>query len=116
MVRYYNIQVYEKDKLFVTILASEMTSVYWRQLSDSLVKMHAENKHVYFDFMMRNGLHDRFYETQTDSHSLLSRPLVRFQAEPSLVNFANMFFSEQRKYLEMSALTSAQKSEFLHYL
>ena len=52
--QYFNIQNIEDNCLMVTILTTSMTSDYWDSLEALLREMHAPNKTVYFDFMVRN--------------------------------------------------------------
>lgn len=110
--QYFNIQNIEDNCLMVTILTTSMTSDYWDSLEDLLREMHAPNKTVYFDFMVRNGLMDRFYKSQTDETSKLTGELHKCTTTKNVLLSANTFFSEHEIYIERSVLTRSQKINF----
>lgn len=106
----------KNGSVLVTILTNEMSSVYWESLTDSISEMNVRNCQVVFDFLMRNGLDDRFYETYTNESSKICVSLKRIEATPFLVETADSFFVTHKKYIEKSALTKRQKSAFLALL
>lgn len=110
--QYFNIQNIEDDSLMVTILTTSMTSDYWDSLETLLSEMHAGNKTVYFDFMVRNGLTDRFYKSQTDEASKLTGDLRKCSTTKNILLSANAFFSEHEIFIERSVLTRSQKINF----
>ena len=46
--------------LLVVILSSEMTNYYWKELQTELANLNIADAEVYFDFLYRNGLKNRF--------------------------------------------------------
>lgn len=96
----------------VTILSMAMTSDYWDSLENQLRVMHAHNKTIYFDFIVRNGLMDRFYKSQTDESSKLIGDLRKCETSTNVLHSANSFFAEHEIYIERSVLTRSQKISF----
>ena len=47
--------------LLVVILSSEMTNYYWKELQTELANLNIADAEVYFDFLYRNGLKNRFF-------------------------------------------------------
>lgn len=99
--------------VLVTVLTDEMSSVYWESISRTISSMNVRNCHIMFDFLVRNGLNDRFYETYTDDSSNMFISLKKAEASPFLLKVADNFFMNHRSYIEISALTKRQKRMFL---
>lgn len=116
ITQYFNIQNLADDSLMVTILTTSMTSDYWDSLEALLSEMDASNKTVYFDFMVRNGLMDRFYKSQTDETSKLTGELHKCTTSKNVLLSADTFFSEHKIYIERSVLTRSQKINFARRL
>ena len=47
----------------VVVLSLEMTDYYWTALQSELAKYNVADAEVYFDFLYRNGLKNRFFKT-----------------------------------------------------
>lgn len=109
---FFNIQRIEDDSMIVTILSTSMTSDYWSELEKYLRLQHARNKTIYFDFMVRNGLNDRFYKSRTDDNSSLVDELRKCSSTGLLLQAADTFFAEHEVYIERSVLTRSQKNVY----
>lgn len=48
----------------VVVLSLEMTDYYWTALQSELAKYNVADAEVYFDFLYRNGLKNRFFKTK----------------------------------------------------
>ena len=46
----------------VVVLSLEMTDYYWTALQSELAKYNVADAEVYFDFLYRNGLKNRFFK------------------------------------------------------
>ncbi len=113
METFYQISRCNKQYILVTILTNEMSSVYWDSLSKTINDLKVKNRRVVFDFLFRNGIEDRFYETYTDDNSRIVVSLKKYDASPYIVRAADSFFIRHKNYLEISALTKRQKQAFL---
>ena len=113
MERMFHVSECSNGCVLVTVLTPEMSSVYWESLSNTISGMKVKNCHVVFDFLVRNGLNDRFYETYTDESSNIYISLKKIEVSPIMLAAADDFFFHHRKYIEISALTQRQKKAYL---
>lgn len=90
-----------------------MSSVYWESLLQAVNALNVRNRRIIFDYLFRNGLEDRFYETFTDERSNIVVSLHKYDASPSIVRAADSFFLRHKNYVEVSALTKRQKQVLL---
>lgn len=114
MNRYFNIVESNDNRgLFVTILSYEMTHTYWEELVNAIKAYNKPNMPVYFDYLYRNGLSNRFFKSSTDSLCRCSYNLQphRLSHEETLI-FDKVFAANMR-YVESSALTQIQKRMFI---
>lgn len=115
METFFQISRCNKEFVLVTILTNELSSVYWDSLSQTISSLNVSNRRVIFDYLFRNGLEDRFYETFTDESSNIYISLKKIDATPGIVRAADSFFLKHRNYIEISALTKRQKRLYLEY-
>lgn len=113
MESYFQISRCNKKFVLVTVLTSEMSTVYWESLSQTISALNVKNRRIIFDYLFRNGLEDRFYETFTDDNSKIIVSLKKSDAPASIVRAADSFFVKHKKYIEISALTKRQKQFYL---
>lgn len=109
----FHISECSNGSVLVTVLTPEMSSVYWENLSRTISSMNIRNCQVMFDFLVRNGLNDRFYETYTDDSSNIFISLKKAEATPLLLQVADDFFMNHKSYIESSVLTKRQKKAYL---
>lgn len=67
---------------------------------------------VYFDFLMKNGLKDRFYKADFNKVELKFKSFVQIEVDKKIESIANAFFSQHLDLLKDSPLTAAQKYLF----
>ena len=60
-----------EQSFLVVVLSLESTNVYWTALQSELATYNVANAEVYFDFLYRNGLKNRFFKTKLKGISLL---------------------------------------------
>ncbi len=96
----------------VVILSLEMTEYYWDDLQSALAKYDIANAEVYFDFLYRNGLKNRFFKTRLDGVKLLSNSLRKCEAPKECVRASDTFFNLNKDKIEHSVLTTIQKTFF----
>lgn len=113
METYFQISRCNKQFVLVTVLTSEMSAAYWESLSQTISALNVRNRRIVFDYLFRNGLKDRFYETFTDDNSTICISLKKSDASPYIVRAADSFFVKHKKYIEVSALTKRQKQLYL---
>ena len=115
-MKYYNIEVLKDHIIFVTVLSTEMTSVYWPILTRDLARLGIKNCDVYFDFMVRNGLNDRFYSTHLDEDVTVMGSLKKCKISVAMKYQADSFFINHKRYISRSVLTEAQRTFYLKKL
>ena len=71
--------------LLVVILSSEMTNYYWKELQTELANLNIADAEVYFDFLYRNGLKNRFFKSKLKGMMLISNSLRKCEAPKEYV-------------------------------
>lgn len=97
--------------LWVVILSTEMTSVYWNELQDTITQNRWSDVEVYFDFLYRNGFSNRFYKSRVGSTSKFMTRLQKCECSATVVT--DHFFSRNVRLLDGSVLSSLQKSMYI---
>mgnify|MGYP006385026413 CR=1 FL=1 len=98
--------------LLVVILSLEMMDNYWTTLQSELAQYNIANAEVYFDFLYRNGLKNRFFKTRLMGVSLLNNSLRKCKATQECIIASEKFFALHKDVIEHSVLSSVQKMFF----
>ncbi|WP_349952899.1 type II toxin-antitoxin system RnlB family antitoxin [Bacteroides faecis] len=77
--------------LLVVILSSEMTNYYWKELQTELANLNIADAEVYFDFLYRNGLKNRFFKSKLKGMMLISNSLRKCEAPKEYIKVADTF-------------------------
>lgn len=93
----------------VVILSSEMTSHYWKELQAELANCNIADAEVYFDFLYRNGLKNRFFKSELKGITLIANSLKKCEAPKEYIKVADTFFASNSKWIDSSVLSSFQK-------
>lgn len=96
----------------VVVLSLEMTDCYWTALQSELAKFNVAEAEVYFDFLYRNGLKNRFFKTKLMGVSLLNNSLRKCEATRECIAASEKFFTLHKDVIEHSVLSSFQKAFF----
>lgn len=96
----------------VVILSLEMTECYWTTLQSELANYNISNAEVYFDFLYRNGLKNRFFKTKLMGASLLDNSLKKCEVTQECLIASDAFFTLHQDIIEHSVLSSIQKTFF----
>ena len=102
--------------IMITILSTELTSVYWAELVKAISKLHRPNVVIYFDFLYRNGFENRFFSARLNSRFMLDGRLKGCNVSSDLERAANLFFRSHIEILNGSALSSVQRALYLRML
>ena len=101
-----------EQSLLVVILSLEMMDNYWTTLQSELAQYNIANAEVYFDFLYRNGLKNRFFKTRLMGGSLLNNSLRKCKATQECIIASEKFFALHKDVIEHSVLSSVQKMFF----
>lgn len=96
----------------VVVLSLEMTDCYWTALQLEFAKFNVAEAEVYFDFLYRNGLKNRFFKTKLMGVSLLNNSLRKCEATRECIAASEKFFTLHKDVIEHSVLSSFQKAFF----
>ena len=96
--------------LLVVILSSEMTSHYWKELQAELANCNIADAEVYFDFLYRNGLKNRFFKSELKGITLIANSLKKCEVPQESIKVADTFFASHSKWIDSSVLSSFQKT------
>ena len=99
----------QERHLLVVILSSEMTSHYWKELQAELANCNIADAEVYFDFLYRNGLKNRFFKSELKGITLIANSLKKCEAPQEYIKVADTFFASHSKWIDSSVLSSFQK-------
>lgn len=105
-----------EQSLLVVILSLEMMDNYWTTLQSELAQYNIANAEVYFDFLYRNGLKNRFFKTRLMGVSLLNNSLRKCKATQECIIASEKFFALHKDIIEHSVLSSVQKTFFIKKL
>jgi len=104
------------SRLLVILLSFDSYSEYWDELCSTLASYNMTNAELYFDYLVRNGLNERFFRTKLDGLSLIPNSFSAFEAGPLVVSESNKYFREHPESLQSSALSEIQRKLFLRRL
>lgn len=99
----------QERSLLVVILSFEITNYYWEKLQTELAKCNIANADIYFDFLYRNGLRNRFFKSRLDGFTLITNSLRRCEIPQEYKIIADNFFSLHSNWIDSSVLSSFQK-------
>lgn len=114
--KYYRLQRISARIVLITILTCEMTEVYWGQLNDDVRALRICDSNVYFDFLFRNGMRDRYYQLETDGNSDIKGALTPVLNYEHIEKIADAFFACNPQYIKTSVLTEFQKKFYINRL
>ena len=98
------------------ILSIESIGSYINSLQRDISKLNSSVKGVYLDFLLRNGLDNRFYKIVIKDHSFDDSSISRCIATKELCDASNQFFIHNSKYLQRSVMSSSQKARYISML
>lgn len=88
----------------------ERPDVYFKDLVSDL-KKYTLNADLYFDFLINNGLKDRFYSANFENGQLKVNSFKKINISDKYSKIANNYFAEHWELVEqVSVLTNFQKS------
>lgn len=99
----------QERSLLVIILSFEITNHYWKELQMALANYNIANADVYFDFLYRNGLKNRFFKSKLDGFTLIINSLKKCDIPQEYKFIADKFFSLNFNWIDSSVLSSFQK-------
>lgn len=102
------------SKRLLEDLSYEMTDCYWTNLKSDLANYKIYDAEVYFDFLYRNGIRNRFFKSQLSGNNLLANTLKRCVVPNDCLIVANVFLKQNKDALENSTLSNIQKEIFLN--
>ena len=97
------------NRVLIISATWERPDVFWNELQLELQKTSVE---VYFDFLLKNGLHDRFYKAVVNQGVLLADSFKSTSLNEECVKMCNQFFALHWKLVEDSVLSNFQKFRF----
>ena len=98
------------NRVLIISATWERPDVFWNELQLELQKTSVEE--VYFDFLLKNGLHDRFYKAVVNQGVLLADSFKSTSLNEECVKMCNQFFALHWKLVEDSVLSNFQKFRF----
>lgn len=116
MSEHFHIELLSNGDIFVIILSTEMTSVYWKELRNAISKLRRSNVKVYFDFLYRNGFQNRFFAAIVNKDSILDGRLRGCDMSEYYKRITNLYFRSHIDLLYGSALSKEHRIQFVRVL
>lgn len=105
------------DHNFLAIILSvDSIGTYIQSLHNDISKLDSNVNGVYLDFLLRNGLNNRFYKIVVKNHSFDDSSISRCLATKELNDASNQFFVQNSKYIQRSVMSSSQKANYISML
>lgn len=101
--------------LLVVLLSYDISADSWNKLRDEIASKNetAENADVYIDYLLRNGLKDRFYKTRLNDRMLQFNTARHCDAPKECKEVSDKLFFLHEELLDKGILTPRQKSTYL---
>ena len=99
----------------VVFLSYDISADSWNKLRDEIASRNetAENAEVYIDYLLRNGLKDRYYKTRLNGRMLLFNTARHCEAPKECKEVSDKLFRLHEELLDRGILTPRQKSTYL---
>lgn len=115
MKDYELIKIDDQNYLAV-ILSVESIGAYMKSLQHDISQLDAKVKGVYLDFLLRNGMNNRFYKIVVKEHSFDDSSISRCIVTKEINDASNKFFLYNSNYLQRSVMSSSQKARYISML
>ena len=104
--------------LLVVLLSYDISATSWNKLRDEIAsrKDTAKNAEVYIDYILRNGLKDRYYKTRLNDKILVFNTARHCDAPKECKDISDKLFRLHKELLDRGILTPRQKSTYLRHL
>lgn len=101
--------------LLVVLLSYDISADSWNKLRDEIASRNETDKNaeVYIDYLLRNGLKDRYYKTRLDDRILLFNTARHCDAPKECKEVSDKLFFLHEELLDKGILTPRQKSTYL---
>lgn len=114
----YIIYYLENKILLVVLLSYDISADSWHALRNEIASRHEtiENSDVYIDYLLRNGLNDRYYKTTLNGKTLQFNTAYQCNAPEECKVISDYIFWLNKGLLDKGILSSRQKSIYLEHL
>ena len=114
----YIIHYLENRILLIVLLSYDISADAWHALRNEIASRHetVENSEVYIDYLLRNGLNDRYYKTILNGKTLQLNTAFQCNAPEECKAISDNIFRVNKELLNKGVLSSRQKSIYLKHL
>lgn len=114
----YIIYYLENKILLIVLLSYDISADSWHALRNEIASRHetVENSDVYIDYLLRNGLNDRYYKTTLNGKTLQFNTAHQCNAPEECKVISDNLFWLNKELLNKGILSSRQKSIYLEHL
>ena len=104
--------------LLVVLLSYDISADSWNKLRDEIASRNETDKNaeVYIDYLLRNGLKDRYYKTRLDDRILLFNTARHCDAPEECRAISDKLFYLHEDLLDRGILSPRQKSTVLKHI
>ena len=104
--------------LLVVLLSYDISADSWNKLRDEIASRNetAEDADVYIDYLLRNGLKDRYYKTRLYGKKLVFNTARHCDAPKECKEISDKLFHLHEELLDRGVLTPKQKSTYLRQI
>lgn len=112
MKHYELVKVNEQSYLAI-ILSVETMGAYLRSLHRDISRLDANVREVYLDFLLRNGMNNRFYKIIIRNHSFNDDSISSCIPSEQYYRLSDTFFVHNSEYIHRSVMPSSQKAKYI---
>lgn len=115
MSKLYEIVKVTPTEIFVVVTTTQNTNSFWSDLQMELQSIARNNVTVYFDFVLRHGLANRFFETMY-SGRVLRLGIRKTLKSELLIRLFNQYFAKRSELISQSLMSKREQEIFLSHL
>lgn len=111
----FEIKKLDNQTLLVILLTFELFEEYWDELCKAIASYNIPDADVYFDYLVKNGTHERFFITKLNGLDLMPNHFnLVTEMDPLIISLCNSYFQENPEALKTSALSQKQQKIFIN--
>ena len=112
----YELRRIDRHNYLVIVLSVDSVGVYLQSLRDDIRRLDSDVSGLYIDFLLRNGLSNRFFKISIKNHTLDDSTVTRCIVSKEVREVSDRFFSRNSQYLRKSIMPSYQKAKYIEII
>lgn len=106
----FNITAVESNCFLVTVLSDDVTNPFWNSLCHVISSYNQPDADIYFDYLYRNGITNRFFYTKLENNTIVFNSVRRANVSHKISDMFDNFYKAHSVYIDTSVLSTSQKN------